>query len=292
MRNVAGPLPALAMLAAYFGLSLMDALIKGLTDSFHVGHIVALRYCFGALAAAPFLLLGARSLGSPEVVKASCLRAACVVLAAGTFFYALSVIPLAQATALAFTAPLFLVVFARLILGEPIPTIAILSIFVGFAGVMVMVYRDVSGASLDTASLLGAGCVLIAAVSYALVMVLTRLHSVSAEPAVMVFTQTVIAGLMTLPFLVLTFRPMGWSDVALFAVVGVLGSTAHLGIAWAFSRANAARLGPLEYSVLPWAVLFGYLLYSEVPRLETLVGGAMIVAACLLIFLRQLRPRV
>ena len=81
---------------------------------------------------------------------------------------------------------------------------------------------------------------------------------------------------------------MTWQDVGLFVLVGALGSLSHMGLAWALSRANAARLSPLEYSVLPWAVLFGYFFFAEIPRLETLFGAVLIVLACGLILVRQL----
>lgn len=287
MQNIPGPVPAMAVLIAYFGLTIMDALIKDLTDSFHVGHIVAFRYWFGTLALLPFYLRSGQTNVSLPVVRQSVARAVIITIAAGCFFFALSIIPLGQATALAFTSPLFLVLFASLILKETIGPVAILSLGLGMAGVSIMVWDDLAELQIGSDSVLGAGLVLVAAFGYALVMVLTRLHSVRAQASVMVFCQTVAAALITLPILVMTWRPVSWEDVGLFALVGTIGSVSHMGLAWAFSRANAARLSPLEYSVLPWAVLFGYLFFEEIPRLETLIGALLIVAACVLILLRQ-----
>lgn len=289
MRNIPGPLPAVAVLVAYFGLTLMDAVIKDLTDRFHVGHIVAFRYWFGAAAALPFFLRSNPGQVTLPVVRQSAVRAVLITIAAACFFLALSIIPLAEATAVAFTSPLFVVIFAALILREPIPRVAVLSLLLGLTGVAIMVWDDLAAFDVGSVSIVGAGLVLVAALGYALVMVLTRLHSTRAEPAVLVFCQTLSAALITFPVLVMTWRPVTLEDVGLFALVGTLGSVSYFGLAWAFSRANAARLSPLEYSVLPWAILFGYLFFSEIPRFETLLGAAMIVSACVLIFVHQAR---
>jgi len=287
MRNIPGPLPAAAVLIAYLGLTIMDALIKDLTGRFHVGHIVALRYWFGAVIVLPFFWRAAAPRITVSILRQSAARAVLITFAAACFFTALSIIPLGQATALGFTSPLFVVLFAGAILKEPITPTVVVSLFLGLAGVVVMVWRDLVHMQLGGSSVLGAGLVLAAAFGYAMVMVLTRLHSVKAEVGVMVFCQTITAGLFTLPVLYLTWTPMTWVDLLVFALVGAIGSLSHLGLAWAFSRANAARLGPLEYSVLPWAVLFGYLFFAEVPQIETLIGALMIVSACFLVLARQ-----
>lgn len=287
LRDMPGPLPAIAVLAAFFGLAAMDAMIKGLTEAFHVAHIVAFRYAFGALAALPFYLAARGPRLTPEIVRQSSLRAVLIVVTAASFFYALSIIPLGEATALAFTAPLFVVVFARILLGEPIPGIAVVSILLGLGGVAVMVWRDLAVLDFGSNAILGAGLVLLAAVGSSLVMVLTRLHSLQAEASVIVFSQTVAAALLTLPLLVFTWRSMDAFDLLMFLVVGTLGSVSHIALAWGFSRANAARLSPLEYSVLPWAILFGFLFFAEVPAQETLIGAVLIVGACLLMLGRQ-----
>lgn len=287
MRNISGPLPAIAVLMAYFGLTLMDAVIKDLTDRFHVGQIVAFRYWFGAAAALPFFLRSNPGQVTVPVIRQSAARAVLISLAAACFFFALSIIPLAEATAVAFTSPLFVVVFAALILREPITPVAILSLLLGLTGVSVMVWEDLATFEVGSVAVLGAGLVLLAALGYAMVMVLTRLHSARADPAVLVFCQTLSAAVITLPVLAMTWRPVSLEDVGLFALVGTLGSVSYFGLAWAFSRANAARLGPLEYSVLPWAILFGYVFFGEIPRLETLFGAALIVSACVLVLLHQ-----
>lgn len=287
MRNISGPLPAVAVLVAYFGLTLMDAVIKDLTDRFHVGQIVAFRYWFGAVAAAPFFLRSNPGQVTVGIVRDSAVRAILISIAAACFFFALSIIPLAEATAVAFTSPLFVVVFAALILREQVTPVAALSIGLGLAGVAVMVWDDLVTFEVGSVAILGAGLVLVAALGYAMVMVLTRLHSARADPAVLVFCQTVSAAVVTLPVLVMTWRPVTLDDVGLFALVGTLGSVSYFALAWAFSRANAARLSPLEYSVLPWAILFGYMFFGEVPRLETLLGAVLIVSACVLILMHQ-----
>ena len=111
----------------------------------------------------------------------------------------------------------------------------------------------------------------------ALALVLLRQRAQKdALVTIIVFQNVVPAAMMLLPA-VSVWTPPVPDDLGIFAVIGVLGIIGHLLLGLAFKRAEAARLAPTEYSALLFAILFGYLLFAEVPGLVTLAGAALIV---------------
>lgn len=282
------------MAVGIFALSIMDALVKIASLDLQTWQIVVMRYGFGLMSALTYYLFQNRqtsimrrqgALFSEQTLKTSLLRAVFVVLTAGCFFFALGNLPLAQAVTIVFSAPLFMVLFSRILLDEPISSSALLAIALGFSGVLVIfgetLFRPLSGAFLPMAS------ALMASVFYSLAIVLSRKHSAHTKPEEMVFLQTAFALLMALPFGLLPFAETGWTAPGaggwlLFIAIGILGTFGHILMVWALTRETASRLAPIEYTNLIWAVILGALLFSEWPDWRTLVGAVLVVFGCVL----------
>lgn len=285
--------PFFAMTAAIFALSLMDAAIKSASADLQTWQIVVMRYGFGWLFSTSYFLHLARRtsfkarlarLSSRQLLATSFLRSVFVVMAASCFFFALSQLPLARAVTIVFSAPLFMVLFSRLILGEPIPATALVAVAIGFGGVLVIfgeaLFQPLSGALVPMLS------ALLASIFYALSIVLSRKHSVHTQPEEMVMLQSGFALVLALPF---GFLPLPQMNLVvpdlqlllLFGGIGALGTAGHVMIVWALKRESASRLGPIEYTSLIWAVIFGLLFFQELPSLRTLAGAVLVVLACL-----------
>lgn len=290
-QNLA-PLAVMAM--GIFALSIMDALVKVASAELQTWQIVVMRYAFGGLFAIIYFSYQMRSstvtaslvrLVSRQTIATSLLRALFIVLTASSFFFALSELPLAQAVTIAFSAPLFMVLFSRLLLGEPISNSAVLAIALGFSGVLVIfgeaVFQPLAGAFLPMAS------ALLASIFYALAMVLSRKHSAHTKPDEMVLLQTCFALLLALPFGLLTFPETSWvaptaQTWVLFGFIGMLGTFGHVLLIWALARETASRLGPIEYTGLIWAALLGALFFGDVPDWRTMIGAILVVLGCVL----------
>jgi drug/metabolite transporter (DMT)-like permease len=272
--------PVFAVALAIAVLSAMDAAIKTLGPHVPVTQIVFLRYLAGAVFALPVFLFTGPHRVTRKTIETNGLRAVVMLVAAWTFFYAITRLPLVEAVTLAFTAPLFVVVLARPLLSEPIQPRALVAVGIGLAGVAIVVSADASAEGRGVLTTAGVVAALVSAVTYALGIVLLRKHSASTPIPVMVFSQAVIAALLAAPFAIAIWQPISVGVLAAFLLVGFLGTAGHLFMAWGFSRANAGSLAPLEYTGFLWALLFGLVLFGETPAPATYLGALAIIIGC------------
>jgi len=209
------------------------------------------------------------------------LRSAIIVVTAVTFFFALARLPLADAIALAFLSPVLTALFGVLLLGERLDWRIALALAGGFAGMLLIVGGGLGRGGLDSDVLIGAAAVLISAVGYALNIIVLRYRATRDPLAQIGLFQNLGPALILAPTMLWVWTPPTLPDYALFALLGMLGVTAHTMLAHAFARIEAARLAPVGYVTLVWGVLFGFLFFGEVPGLATLAGAALIVLGTL-----------
>jgi drug/metabolite transporter (DMT)-like permease len=262
-------------------LSLMDALIKLLTARYPTFQIVWLRFSFGLIGAAILLAFTRPGWPGRETIIFNGTRSLLVVVVATTFFYALSVLPLAEAIALSFVSPLFMVLFGVLLLGERIDSRIGIAIAAGLAGMLLIAGTRIGDASYSQSAWLGALAAVTSAMAYGLVMVLLRARATRDPLPTIVFFQNLGPCLILALPAAYVWTPLSGQDLALFAVIGAIGVAGHYLLAQAFAGAEAARLAPITYVTLVWATLFGYLFFSEWPTASALAGAALIVAGTL-----------
>ncbi len=283
MTSQSGYMPVLAVVLAIAVLSVMDAMIKAAAADFGTAQITFLRYAFGFAIALPFAVRDLRRGLSSQSIRANSLRGVIVVFTAFSFFFALGRLPLAFAVTLAFTAPLWMVILSRLILGEPIGGRALLAIGLGFSGVLVMVFGSGGHSGNQPLDPLGVAAALVASIGYALAIVLLRRQSAHDTIPVLVVTQAFVAMIIIAPFGIATFTPIGFEALFWFFVIGALGTFGHLILSWAFKQAPASRLAPIEYTNFLWAVGLGYVFFAETPGVEVFFGAALIISAAMIV---------
>ncbi len=219
-----------------------------------------------------------------------------------TFSMALAVLPLAEAMPLYYTSPLFVIALSIPFLGETVKLKSWLAIIVGFVGVVLVAQPDVAG--VDPAMILA----LISAFTYSLQSLLARKLGPTESALGMTFysmmTFVVLSGLMGLAF------GNGWLDhyehpsaqyllrawtmptavqVSLIITVGLVAAIGFLCISQAYRLGQASVIAPFEYSSLPFAVFWGWLFWSEVPGLMTILGSALIIGSGLYVIRRESR---
>jgi S-adenosylmethionine uptake transporter len=151
----------------------------------------------------------------------------------------------------------------------------------GFAGMLLIVGGSLGSTVYTDEVLLGAGAVLLSAIGYALNIIMLR-HRATRDPlAQIVLIQNLGPALILAVPGVLAWRTPLAQDIAIFALIGVIGVTAHTMLAHAFARVEAARLAPVQYVTLVWGVLFGFVFFADVPTLATCLGAGLIVAGTL-----------
>ena len=274
-----------AALFAFAGegvLTLMDSLVKTQTGRYALIQVVFLRFLMGALVATAVVAVVRPRVPTVDALRFHALRACLSIFTASTFFYGLSKLPIAEAMALGFMSPLFMVLFGVLLLKERFDAKIALALAAGIAGMIVIVSGQFSGAGYTADTLQGAAAVVASAVAYALVVIMLRARATVDPIPVIVFLQSMIpAILLAIPAWFVWTPPAG-ADIATFGIVGALAIAGHTLIANAFARAEAARLAPIHYSILLWGILYGYLFFGDVPGLSTLAGALLIAVATLL----------
>ncbi len=273
-----------ALLAAFIGAS-QDAIVKWLAAEHALFQLLFVRSVVMLLVVGAWIAArsGARGFRTRQL-GGQALRVACNLLAFLAFYYALTQLPLADATAIALSAPLFMTLLSGPLLGERVGARRALAVALGFAGVLLMLQP----ARVD-ANWLGQGAALATAVLYALWMLLTRRLSAGDASELMVFYSALgffAASVLVVPFQWVT--PAG-GDFGLMVVIGLTGVGVHYTLAQAYRHAPVYVVSPFEYTVLVWAVLLGYLLWGDVPGWDVLAGAAVVIASGLYILHRERR---
>jgi drug/metabolite transporter (DMT)-like permease len=259
-------------------LALLDAVIKLQSASFAVPQLSFMRFAMGSVFAAAWFLRKP-AWPSRDAVKFNALRSLIGVGASLSFFTGLSLLPLAEAMAISFAAPLVLAVLSVIFLGERIGPRLVLALLAGFVGMLVIVSGQMGSVDYTPGTLKGALAVLLAAVFYAIFLLLLRIRAnTDPLPAMLLFQNLGPAIIMAIPA-ALVWQPLTWRDLGLFAVAGALGVTGHSLLIMAFARAEAARLAPVHYVALLWGTLYGWLFFGHLPGVATLIGAALVVAA-------------
>ena len=210
------------------------------------------------------------------------LRGAIMVPMAIFFFWGLARVPMAQAVALTFIAPLIALVLAALILDEPVGKRTIGGSLAAFAGVVV-IFIGQAQADMGPTALLGSVAILASALIYAFNIIIMRRQAQNAGPVEIAFFQNIVIGIVlvaAIPVMGEPALPSGhWGELLLAASLAI-GSLMLLG--WAYARAGAAYLSTTEYTAFLWAILLGWLRFGETVSPFTLVGATLIVAGCLI----------
>jgi drug/metabolite transporter (DMT)-like permease len=276
---------ALWMCAAATAFALMITLVRHLTDGLHPLQVVFFRTAFGLLAMLPWLLRQGIGVLRTGRFRLHLLRALIGIFAMVGWFTTLSLMPLAEATALSFTAPIFTSVLAGLILGEAMRLRRWSATALGFLGALIIVRPGF--AAIDPAALLAVITAAIWASSTILIKIMARTESAGAITTYMVLLTTPMTFLAALfvwqnPSL----EQLGWA-----ALLGAAGSTGHLCMSRALATADATVVAPLDYLRLPIVALIAFIAFGEVPGIWVWLGGAVIAASSIYIAQREARSK-
>lgn len=261
--------------------SAMDALMKGLSLAMGAYNALLWRTLAGAVIGGAVFFWRRTPWPARHVMDLHLRRGILSAAMAMLFFWGLARVPLAQGVALAFIAPLIALYLAALLLKERIEPNAIAASVLGFAGVVVILGGQAQ-AGLGPEAFAGAIAILVSAVLYAYNIILMRRQALVAAPVEVAFFMSLI---MTACFALgapfLAFVPDA-EHVPALAGAALLAFVSLMLLSWAYARAEAQHLAPVEYTAFIWAALFGFLIFGEAVRPLTLIGAAMIVGACLI----------
>ncbi|MFN2098916.1 DMT family transporter [Altererythrobacter sp. MF3-039] len=281
--------PIVAVIIGIALFSTMDAVMKSASLAIGAFSAYFLRCIVGFCIIAPVWWLRTRAMPSRAVMRIHIKRSVVVAFMGLSFFYAIVRLPLAEAIAISFIAPLIALFLAAVLLGEKIELRSIVAGVAGLAGVLLIVGGKVGSEEMTDEVVWGLAAVVFSAVLYAWNLILQREQALVAKPTEVSTFQNGIVALVLLgatPFLLEWPNMQVWGELVLGALLAI---SAAVMLTWAYARAEAQVLVPFEYTGFLWAVLLGWLMFGEDVTGWTISGASLIILACL-IASRRKRP--
>ncbi|WP_186386175.1 DMT family transporter [Stappia sp. TSB10P1A] len=267
----------------------MVAMVKLLDGAYPVGEVIFARSFFGML---PVLLVIAwQGRVSDAFVTRRPWGHISRALVGGTamslWFAALALLPLPDATAIGFSAPLMTVALAAVILREKVRAYRWSAVAVGFLGILIILSPHLSGAAPTDEASLGAMLAFASAIFMALAMItVRRLTSTERTSTIVVWFAgvTSVFALMSAPF--------GWvmpdaTDAVMLVAIGLSGGVGQILLTQSYRYADASTIAPFEYTTMLWTVLVGWIVFAEVPTLEVIGGAAIVIGAGVFVIFRE-----
>ncbi len=263
----------LLMLISTISFAIMNASIRDITQELEPMVVVFFRNAFGMLVISPFLLKKGRKTFRTARLGLHCIRAVLNVMAMAFFYIGLSLTPLAEATALAFTAPLFAVMLAIFFLKERVQSNKLVAMCTGFVGALIILrpgfgFTDVGSLWIIISAFIWSGTLIV-------IKLLARTESSMTITAYMAF----LLAIMSFPTALIFWQtPTDSQFVYLFAIAA-LGTLGQYTLTEALGRADAQAVMPLDFMRLIWTAILGYIMFNEVPDAFVWFGGIMIFAS-------------
>ena len=268
------------MLAGIWAFSFGDALGKYIVADYPVGQLLFLRAIAALVLLSPLIWRARAEFLRLERPGLHLLRIVLSTLEVAAFFVAVMYLPLADVITFYLAAPIFVTALSALVLREQVGWRRWCAVAVGFCGVLIAMQP--SAQTITWPALIALG----GSTCFALLMLITRSLRGASDVvlASMQFVGTLTFGALLLPLGWVTPSLLGFG---LFALAGMISVGALLCVNRSLKLAPASVVVPYQYSMIVWAVMFGYVVFGDVPTLATLIGAAIIIGAGFYIFLRE-----
>ena len=274
-------------ISAWMLLPLMDGIAKFLSQEIHFLQVVWGRYFF--MAAFSILITSLffkKHLGFPKLIKFQILRSSFLFLSTVFFFYAISIISLAEALTLSFISPIIATILSFVILKEKVGPRRWIAVLAGFVGVLFVIRPGFNEINLASIAAVGAG------ICYAFYLISTRKLSATDNP-LMTLIFTGFTGCIVISLIVPFFwTSLSLSQWVLLISLAAIGTMAHFLIILSLSYAEASKLAPLGYSEIIMNVIIGYYFFGDFPDQWIWLGLIIIVASGIYISLRETKKTI
>lgn len=265
-------------------LSLNDAVSKYLVESYPIGQILGLRQ-FAALLVilAYFWWKGAWRDLRVNDRAGQAWRGGMHVAGAALIMWALSLLPIATVTAIAFSSPIVVLIFSMRFVGESVSWRRWAAVFIGFAGVLVIIRPG--GVGFEWALLVPVAAAIVSGLRDLMTRRLARTET-SISVLFWASALIIIASLFTIP---LGWKPLTFTASLWFVFNGLLNAGAHFLMIEALRLGDAALISPFRYTAILWATLSGFLIWHDLPDALTLFGAALLIVSGIIIARRDPR---
>lgn len=268
-----------------------DAIAKLLGDRVAIGQLLAVRFAIQAAILLPLIWVTGRSFRmSSRVFRLTALRTILHIIGSGAMFLSLRYLPLADTILIAFVLPFILLLLGWRILHEQVGPHRLAACAVGFVGTLLVIQPNFT--SVGAPALLP----LVVAVAFAFFMLVTRQIAKDCDPVTLQAVSGLLATAILIPLLLLAaghdlpglqVLPVVTGDIWLLAAIGIVGTCAHLLMTWSLRFAPSTTLAPMQYLEIPFATLFGWMIFSDLPNGLAALGIAITVGAGLYVIYRE-----
>lgn len=268
------------MVLSIFMFSFGDAMGKFLVGTYSVGQLLFLRACAALLLLSPLIWTQRRQFLHMERPGLQLVRVVLSTLEVAAFFLATVYLPLADVITYYLAGPIFVTAMSAIFLGEKVGWRRWTAILIGFCGVLIALRPSAQTVSLPALIALGGS------LSFATLMLITR--SLRKTPDI-VMASSQFVGTFSLGAVLSAFNwvPPTPGSLVIFAAAGLISVTALFCVNRSLKLAPASVVVPYQYSMIVWAVIFGFVVFGDVPSIATLVGAAIIIGAGFYIYLRE-----
>ena len=284
LDRISTPARAIAYMAIAAALFVaMHTIVRGMAGELHPFEIAFFRAFLGLFVLLPIVMRDRFASLRTTKIKLHAWRGVLNAGAMLSFFYGLSITPLAQVTALGFSAPLFATVLAVIFLGEVVRVRRWAAIAIGFVGTLVILRPGVIEIGIGPILIVGSAAIW--SVALMVIKVMTRTDSS--------ITISLYASLFLSPIVFAAAIPFwempSWEQLARMFVLAAFGTAAQTLMNQSLKLADASVVLPVDFTKLIWAAMLGFLFFGEVPDVYTYIGGAMIFASTTYIAIREAR---
>ncbi|RYH09571.1 DMT family transporter [Tropicimonas sp. IMCC6043] len=286
------PLLGIAFMLGFCILApLGDAMAKLIGHAVPLGQVILVRFAVQALIVWPILRRSGQTLRiRGHLLGWVVLRTLLVIGGIGTMVLSLRYLPLADAIAIAYVMPFLLLLLGRVFLDEEVGWRRLAACIVGFCGTLLVMKPSFAEVGWVAA------LPLVVALDFALYMLVTRRISRAIDPIPLQAATGILGTLMLFPVIVLA-DGRGWPELdpvtpdlretVLLGLLGLLGSASHMLMTWSLRFAPASTVAPMQYLEIPFAALFGWLIFAQFPDGLALAGIAIVMGAGLYVILRE-----
>lgn len=275
--------------ASAFVFTVMVTLVKVLSDRLPVGEILFSRNFF-ALIPVLAMVTWRREWGVAFKTKqplGHLSRAVLGVASMFLWFSSLSVLPLHDATAISYAAPLITVALAAIVLGEKVRMYRWSAVALGMIGILFVLSPHFGETDFSTEMAWGAMACLLSAAFMAVAMISIRKLTATERTTTIVVYFSIISTLLSLLSL-----PFGWTmpsgeDAVLLVIVGLCGGLGQILLTQAYRFAEASAIAPFDYTTIIWVLIFGIFVFSEIPTFEVILGSLIVIGAGIFVIYRE-----
>ena len=275
MNNQNIALGAALIILSELALLVTGMIIKSMSSEIPTEQIVFVRNLIGLFILIPWLIRKGISRLHTKHIGLHLARSLVGLTAMVCLFYSWGHMPLAQASLLKQTSPIFIPIFAFFWINESIGLKTIISIFIGFFGVVLIINPGGAETHLNTVILIA----LAGAMLSGLAKVIIRKMSATETPGRIVFYFALVGTIVSAVPAMLSWVNLNWIQFGSLVAIAVFSTIAQLSISKAYSHAPAGQLGPYTYTSVAFAAFFGWLIWGEVLNLNTFIGIVIIVLA-------------